>query len=185
MKFLTFKVNRKTIIFLNIIIANILSFTFNSDCNAKITESNIITFLSPSIGLGSSGISINSLLFLGIQRSNKILGLSYRYIYSEKLHGDWFFGGGSIDKLLDRSAIISFGFKKRNSIFLTGIGISRINFRKRYSQSKENIKMGFPLEFRVFTRVNKLYGIGVSFFGNLNKIKSYFGAGINLSVGLF
>lgn len=173
-------------LFLFIVFANILYFPLKSHCWANISEPDIITFLSPSIGVGSSGITTNSLIFFGIQGSNRIYGLSYRYLYSEKFHGNWFWGGGSIDKLLDRSFLFSLGFKKSNSLFLTGFGISKIDFKKGSSPKfSEYEKIGFPLEFRVFTRVKKMFGIGVNFYVNLNNIKSYFGAAINVSFGIF
>ncbi len=188
MNILTLKVNMRRILFLFPVFVIIVYFPIKPYCWANTSEPEIMTFLSPGIGIGSSGITTNSLLYLGMQKSNRIFGLSYRYLYSEKCHGNWIWGCGSIDKLLDRSLLFSLGFKKSNSLFLMGFGIGTIDFRKgwapKYSAYKKK-GLGFPLEFRVFTQVKKAFGIGVNFYANLNNIQSYFGAAVNVGIGKF
>lgn len=95
--------------------------------------------------------------------------------------------------------LYGWNFRKRNFLFNVAFGVSGnwgnvTNNKKGFDSLPVQINplvdartIGFPLEINFsFTPPPKLRtfsSIGISFFGNFNNRKSYFGGGLNLSLG--
>lgn len=131
-------------------------------------------------------------------------GFNFKYRFNlfklSFTHSDNFNGTDTLRTNMNELGLLyGWSFRKNNFLFNVAFGVSgnwgvATTNKARFDdlgvsvEPIENARsVGFPLEMNVaFTPPPKLKvfsSIGVSFFGNFNSKKSYFGAGLNLSLG--
>lgn len=140
--------------------------------------------VSPRLGLSNAGGTANSLILFGLRKDDRAYALAYRYTISERCLGGTFGGCSYVNKIWERGVLLLYGQKVGHVLVFFGTGVMRVDQRIGPRRTEVDA-IGLPIEIRFVNPSLKSLGFGVTLYGNINRYRDVFGAGISFAFGAF